>query len=790
MIISLDKFKNSGSNSGSGNGGSGKYVVTDGTRFALSTWETIPEELDFSQVTDFSGKFIQATNLKTGLYLDDWSKAVDCSTMYQMCSNLESVPDMNTSNCIGFMKTFQGTSIVNAPNIDVSNAIRVDFMFDSCPNLTRIGVLDTAHLTNPATFKQLCTFCPNLTTIEGIDFSGLTAAPILFHQNDSLTNITVNGSISFSWLQYGFGELPNLSEDSVISILSAMARCNNPEETKQMNILYNYDYGTDISAINAVMEECRSKGWFIGGIQMKVPYVIIDSVSSEVEPGGTVEVAYSVTNDFDHFIALDKITLHIYDDYGYEKDFNIESASDTIFLSDSDLKDPFFRTYVVYGGQQYSGSEYSYTRLEQTEPEEPEGGETKFSFWVKTEEVNPGDTVCINYEITNYDNLGFAPIMLIVNNDGADYIEPITIKDSMGYVDITDNPDYEPQCTIALCNPDSGEPIYETTLYWKRLDGSSGGSSGSDSVFNSEVDTAAFGDPTNAIPVSFTEFAAAEPSNEQWYELTGVIRRCPRVEDGILILDDPTGEYTVDEPHVNLWPLEGSSGIFINGITTELIGGMDMSFEVVFPGDGSTITIRTLRHTTDADYDAHGLGTVPEGSIIGGKFNSPCAILIEGGKIPEEPTVNIEDGEYVIVSSDNYLLSAEVNNNRLNAVQGYTFVNPDTSLAFDPLMNPDTSIITDDKLKWTISKDGNMYYIYNLNTGDKMYLAWDGGNYAHTQATNYGLYINADIDNEGRYKISIIDNEEGRFLQKNSNNPFFAFYKEGQKGSVYLIKIS
>lgn len=470
MIISLDKFKNSGSNGGSSDGGTGKHNVACGTKFALSSWETIPEEFDFSQVTDFSGMFLQATHLKTGLYLDDWSKADDCSTMYQACSSLESVPDMNTSNCRGFMKTFQGSSIVNAPNIDVSNAIRVDFMFDNCPNLTRIGVLDTAHLTAPTAFAQLCTFCPKLTTIEGIDFSGLTAAPILFHQNDSLTNITINGSISFSWFQYGFGELPNLSEDSVISILSAMARCNNPEETKQMNILYNYDYGTDISAIMPLMEECRSKGWFIGGIQMKVPYVIIDSVSSEVEPGGTVEVAYSVTNDFDHFIALDKITLHIYDDYGYEKDFNIESASDTIFLSDSDLKDPFFRTYVVYGGQQYSGSEYSYTRLEQTEPEEPEGGETKFSFWVKTEEVNPGDTVCINYEITNYDNLGFAPIMLIVNNDGADYIEPITIKDNMGYVDITDNPDYKAECYITLSNPDSGEPIFETTLYWNRLE--------------------------------------------------------------------------------------------------------------------------------------------------------------------------------------------------------------------------------------------------------------------------------------------------------------------------------
>lgn len=434
MIISLDKFKNKGS----GDGGNGKYVVTDGTKFTLSEWEYVPEELDFSQVTKFDNMFQAALNLKHGLYLDDWSKVTNCNQMYYNCSSLESVPDMNTSNCTSFLNMLRGTGIVNSPNIDVSNASDIRLMFAVCPNLTRIGVLDTAHLTDADGFQQFCDGCPNLTTLEGIDFSGLTSAPVLFTQADSITNITINGSISFSWENYGFGVLPNLSEDSVISILSAMARCNNPEEPKTMK----FKYSNDVSpAIDELVNECNSKGWTITGL----------------------------------------------------------------------LPDPFTKN----------------------------------------------------------------------------------------------------------------------------------------------VDTAAFGDPSNAIPVSFTEFAAAEPSNEQWYELTGVIRRAPGYEKGILVLDDPTGEYTVSEPQVNSWPLEGSPGIFINGITTELNGGFDESFGSVFPGDGSTIIIRTLKHVPDADYnyfstDGVNLGTIYQGTIIGGKFNSPCAILVQNEEDDNTPGVFFDDGDAAI----------------------------------------------------------------------------------------------------------------------------------------------
>lgn len=173
-----------------------------------------------------------------------------------------------------------------------------------------------------------------------------------------------------------------------------------------------------------------------------------------------------------------------------------------------------------------------------------------------------------------------------------------------------------------------------------------------------------------------------------------------------------------------------------------------------------------------------------------GSVYSKAIVTVNVTSVEPGPSGTIEDGEYLIVSSDNYLLSSEANGMRLNAVKGSTFVHPDTSAEFDPVNNPDTSIITDAKLRWTICKDGDMYYIYNIVNGEKMYLAWDSGNYAHIQESPYGLYIDTIINTETTYRISIIDDASGRFLQRNSSSNYFAFYSSLQKGSVYLIKTS
>ena len=133
-----------------------------------------------------------------------------------------------------------------------------------------IGVLNTINITQIEGFQEFCAVCPNLTTIEGIDFSGIVDnsynGPAMFYQNDSLTNITVNGAINFSWANdYGFNALPNLTFESIESILTAMSNCINPEISKTM--LFNYVCQDD--TLRPLIEDCQSKGWDIQGIRFK-----------------------------------------------------------------------------------------------------------------------------------------------------------------------------------------------------------------------------------------------------------------------------------------------------------------------------------------------------------------------------------------------------------------------------------------------------------------------------------------------------------------------------------------
>lgn len=529
MIISLDKYKNKGSGGGSGGG---KFVVGDTTKFPTSTWSSIPDNLDFSQTTDFTSMFQQCGNLTEGLRLGDWSKVTSCAGMYYNCPSLTWAEDMSNSyNCVDFIRMFTSTQLTSAPYIDTQNAARVAFMFNGCLNLQEINLSSTANIKTADGFNQFCYYCPNLTTINGLDFSGISMAtaepiavfgegsgalgPVIFGNNDSLTDITISGSISFSWNhQYGPSALTNLSNKSIISFLTAMSKCNNPEEAKTMRFNCKYEYGSEVPQL---IEDCTNKNWSISGLTLGVPHVIIDNVPTDVEIGKDFEVNYHVTTETERFFGLTSTLLRVYDGHGYIKDFVLDSLSGVIVLNDSDLQDARFITIVIYNGSGYEGGEYSYNRV---------------------------------------DNGGSEP----------------------------------------------------------------------------EIDTL-WGNPDEAIPVSFAEFAtkpnANYGENPQWYELTGILYSAPQVETGTWILTDPEEEleqsFTVDGNEYN-------NAIVVNYTSQDLTNDISNEWDFNnFPGDGALVTIRTLKHygipsNLGVDSDIHYAGK-------NSNSNSPLAIFVgsEGG---------------------------------------------------------------------------------------------------------------------------------------------------------------
>ena len=143
----------------------------------------------------------------------------------------------------------------------------------------------------------------------------------------------------------------------------------------------------------------------------------------------------------------------------------------------------------------------------------------------------------------------------------------------------------------------------------------------------------------------------------------------------------------------------------------------------------------------------------------------------------KEKSFSFANGDYAaiaVVNGEYYALSSAANGKRLNAV----------AVSFDG-----NSLTTaDETLKWAVTKSNDGYTFKGSNN---QYVAWDSGNYAHTQDEAYYLDITEDADNAGRYFVAS-KADVSRKLQRNSNadNNYFAFYASSQSGSLYLVPVT
>jgi hypothetical protein len=144
----------------------------------------------------------------------------------------------------------------------------------------------------------------------------------------------------------------------------------------------------------------------------------------------------------------------------------------------------------------------------------------------------------------------------------------------------------------------------------------------------------------------------------------------------------------------------------------------------------------------------------------------------------KEKSFTFANGDYAVIAVANskyYALSSAANGKRLNAVE----------VSF----NGGNSLTTaDETLKWTVTKSNNGYTFKGSNN---QYVAWDSGNYAHTQDEAYYLDITEDADNAGRYFVAS-KADTSRKLQRNKDEQYnyFAFYTSTQSGSLYLVPVT
>ena len=218
---------------------------------------------------------------------------ISAQQMFYGCSNLTSIPLLNTSNTTSTKFMLYGCSrLTTIPLIDTSNVTDISYMFYSCTGLTTIPQLQFSNATDASSLFSGCSGlisipsidtsnvtklpymfseCDSLTTVEGIDFSGLTKKLTNLFGYDSnkskITKFIVNGKINVSISDaYSIYALKNIDYESVKSILAAADRTDN---TNAKTLAFNRTMTDQNGELAALVASCTSKGWTITGLTLQ-----------------------------------------------------------------------------------------------------------------------------------------------------------------------------------------------------------------------------------------------------------------------------------------------------------------------------------------------------------------------------------------------------------------------------------------------------------------------------------------------------------------------------------------
>ena len=188
-------------------------VKETGLKFGGSKFTEVPEWADFDGITDTESMFNNCTNLQT-IPLINTSNVTNMSYMFNGCNNLQTMPLLNTSNVTNMNYMFQLCySLQTIPQIDTSNVTNMDSMFFSCSNLTSLPALNAQSL--------------NMPSYTGIfswnELSKLTDFGGFLNLKCSLNN------------DYNLNRLPNLTYESCINVLNGLYDFTGNGETPNSN---------------------------------------------------------------------------------------------------------------------------------------------------------------------------------------------------------------------------------------------------------------------------------------------------------------------------------------------------------------------------------------------------------------------------------------------------------------------------------------------------------------------------------------------------------------------------
>ena len=207
-------------------------VAEAGIKFGNSTFKEVPDFYDFSNVTHMNNMFQYCSNLTTIPQIDT-SNVINMDDMFYGCSNLTTIPLIDTSNVTSMYRIFYYCGkLATIPELNTSNVTNMNYMFYSCGKLATLPELDVSKVTNMANYFRL--------------------------GGGSLTDVGGWKNLKINWNDnYGLVLCPNLTYQSCINILNGLADVTElGERTLKVHQNFLTTVGDEISI-------GTNKGWII-----------------------------------------------------------------------------------------------------------------------------------------------------------------------------------------------------------------------------------------------------------------------------------------------------------------------------------------------------------------------------------------------------------------------------------------------------------------------------------------------------------------------------------------------
>ena len=238
----------------------------EGIKLSYGTFTEIPKWADFKGITDMSYMFSDCRNLQTIPQIDT-SNVTNMGNMFYNCRNLQTVPQIDTSKVTNMGYMFSGCNnyLQTVPQIDTSNVTDMTYIFSECSSLQTIPPLNTSKVTKAPNMFDRCT---SLISIPALDFRELKMNSYegFFGWYDCPKLTDFGGFLNLKCSltnDKNLQRLPNLTYESCINVLNGLYDFSGNGETPksdqgQLKVAQSF-----IDKVGDEISIGTAKGWTI-----------------------------------------------------------------------------------------------------------------------------------------------------------------------------------------------------------------------------------------------------------------------------------------------------------------------------------------------------------------------------------------------------------------------------------------------------------------------------------------------------------------------------------------------